>query len=72
MKIDSFFKTMVISAIFILAFILFFYPPVVWQSWIDYIMTTPVWTTIGNMGFIFLAVLAVAVGVVFVKELVFG
>jgi len=72
MNIGNWFKTMGIVAIFILAFILAFYPPIVWQGWIEYIMTTPIWTTIGQMGFLFLAIIAGTVGVVFVKELVFG
>lgn len=72
MNIGDWFKTMGIAAIIILVFILFFYPPVVWQGWIEYIMVTPVWTTFGQMGFIFLAIIAGAVGVFFVKELVFG
>ena len=70
MNIGEFLKIIFFSAIAILLFILAFYPPVVWQSWIDYVLKTPLWITIGQMGFLVLAALALAVGVVFVKELV--
>lgn len=72
MDIGNFLKTIFFCGIAILIFILFFYPPVVWQSWIDYILKTPLWITIGQSGFFILAALALAVGVIFVKELVTG
>lgn len=72
MKISDFFSAMVIAAIIVMVFILLFYPPVVWQSWIEYLMITPVWTSIGQMGFLLLAIIFVAVGVYFVKDLVLG
>lgn len=72
MKISDFFGSMVTAAIIVLVFILFFYSPSVWQMWFNYIMITPVWTSIGQMGFLFLAIIIVAVGVYFVKELVLG
>lgn len=70
MNISDFLKTIFFCGIAILIFILAFYPPVVWQSWIDYILKTPLWITIGQMGFFILAALALAVGVILVKELV--
>lgn len=72
MNIGSFIKSLGIAAIIIMGFILFFYSPSVWQMWIDYIMITPVWTTIGQMGFLILAILFFGVGVHLAKELVFG
>ena len=70
MNIGYFLKTIFFCGIAILFFILAFYPPVVWQSWIDYILKTPLWITIGQSGFFIFAALALAVGVIFVKELV--
>lgn len=72
MKISDFFGSLMIAAVIVIGFILLFYPPVVWQMWFNYIMITPVWTSIGQMGFLFLAIIVVAVGVYFAKDLVFG
>ena len=68
MKITDFLKIMVFSAIGILLFSLAFYPPVIWEKWIEYLLKTPPWVTIGQMGFWILAALFVTVGVVLVKE----
>ena len=70
MNIGDFLKTIFFCGIAILIFILAFYPPVVWQTWIDYILKTPLWITIGQSGFFILAALALAVVVIFVRELI--
>ena len=68
MKIMDFLKIVFFSAIGILLFALAFYPPVIWVTWIEYLLETPPWIVIGQMGFFIFAALFVTVGVIFVKQ----
>ena len=69
MKIKEFLFVLVIFCVGIFAFMMFFIPPIEWQSIINYFLVTSFWGWIGEAGFLVLTALVFTAGYFFIRGL---
>jgi len=67
MKLKEFLLVLVLFTIGIFFFMMFFIPPIEWQSIINYFLVTSIWGWIGQTGYLIFAALFCTAGYFFIK-----